>query len=90
MTQDPSLGPAVFVGRTGETVTRLLRIAPAKIIRSDSPQERFDVWLELNRPESRFGTSEDLARFLRSSARGAGEGKSDAQPIPAAAGPAGS
>ncbi len=62
--QQPSLGGTLYLMSWNGKPTSVLRIAPAAIIRSDSPYSRFEVFLELNQPGLDFGLSSEANSFL--------------------------
>jgi len=63
--QEPSLGPGMFMARKKDQITSALRISQGAVATTDRPLERYQVMLELNSSDSKYGLSEGYLNVLK-------------------------
>lgn len=61
---EPALGGGLYLDRRSGEPTAGLRVRFAPVIRASDPRQRYDVKLELNRPGTTYGLSDDFDALL--------------------------
>jgi len=64
MRAEPTLGAGIYVARWNARPMSVVRIAYASVVRSQSPHNRLQVALEINRPNTYYGLSQEFQRLL--------------------------
>jgi hypothetical protein len=63
--EEPALGAGLYLIKWNGSPTSLLRIRYASVIRASSPNSRYEVRLEINRPAKEYGLSNEALAMLR-------------------------
>jgi hypothetical protein len=66
---EPLLGAGLFLRRDGDRLTSAMRVQHASVVRASSPNQRYAIALELNRPDHPHGLSPSFAKMLDSDRR---------------------
>ena len=64
MRSEPTLGAGIYVARWNARPMSVVRITYAPVIRAQSPHDRLQVALEINRPSTYYGLSPEFQRIL--------------------------
>ena len=64
MESEPSLGPGLYLRQWNGRPVNALRIAHQPIVKSNAPNMRYHVQLELNHPRHRYGMSTSFRQML--------------------------
>jgi hypothetical protein len=62
---EPHLGGQLFTTRWNNRVTSVMQITPATVIYSHEPNNRHQVFLELNQPSNDYGLSSEAEQLLQ-------------------------
>ncbi len=61
---EPTLGAGLFMAKWNGTPKSVLRIRNAPVLRADMPLSRFEIDMEINRPDDNYQLSPEMAQSL--------------------------
>lgn len=62
---EPSLGPGMFMARKDDQIVSALRIGQDAVTTANRPFERYQIMLELNRSDTKYGLSDGFRHVLK-------------------------